>query len=179
MTCDADRDTAQGAVGQCRRREAKAASSPPHIVSMGSIHVPRFRHCFLGTRRLMSREKPGGHLGRWEGAATTSAGGISKAQGDGSTGILEGQQRELGSFLLQAHLEVHPHSACVVCVRLPPPPAHVWSCDSTMQSRTSHPRGLSGWFSGEQLAGPTQRRELVSVRVTLRSCWPGRYTDEI
>ena len=56
----------------------------------------------------MGREKPAGHLGRWEGAATTSAGGISKALGDGSTGILEGQQRELGSFLLQAHLEVHP-----------------------------------------------------------------------
>lgn len=56
----------------------------------------------------MRREKPGGHLGRWEGAATTSAGGISKAQGDGSTGILEGPQGDLGSFLLLVHLGVYP-----------------------------------------------------------------------
>ena len=116
VTCDADGETAQDEAGWDRRREAKAASSPPHTVSMGSIHVPRFRHCFLGTPRLMRREKPGGHLGRWEGVATTSAGGISKAQGDGSTGILEGPQRVLGSFLLLVHLEVHPRLCpCDLC----------------------------------------------------------------
>ena len=64
----------------------------------------------------MRREKPGGHLGRWEGVATTSVGGISKAQGDGSTGILEGPQRDLGSFLLLVHLEVHPRLCpCDLC----------------------------------------------------------------
>ena len=116
VTCDADGETAQDEAGWYRRREAKAASSPPHTVSMGSIHVPRFRHCFLGTPRLMRREKPGGPLGRWEGVATTSAGGISKAQGDGSTGILEVPQRVLGSFLLQVHLEVHPRLCpCGLC----------------------------------------------------------------
>ena len=108
-------ETAQGAVGRCGRREAKVAGSPPHT---GSIHAPRFRHCFPGTRRLMRREKPGGHLGCWEGAATSSAGGISEAQGDSSTGIMEGPQRDLSSFLLLVHLEVHPHSAHVVCVHV-------------------------------------------------------------
>lgn len=61
VTCDADGETARvrrGGTGG----EAKAAQlSLPHTVSIGSIHVPSFRHCFLGTE-LMRREKPGGHL---------------------------------------------------------------------------------------------------------------------
>lgn len=86
----------------------------------------------------MRREKPGGHLGLWEGVATTSAGGISKAQGDGSTGILEGLQRVLGSFLLLVHLEVHPRLCpCGLC-EADSALARVWSRDSGPCSLEHH-----------------------------------------
>lgn len=76
----------QGGTGDA---QAKAASSPPHTVSMGSIHVPVSGIALWDPKTHEERESLVGISGSGRGGHHFCRRN-SKAQGDGSIGILEG-----------------------------------------------------------------------------------------
>lgn len=139
VTCDADGETAQDEAGWYRRREAKAASSPPHTVSMGSIHVPRFRHCFLGTPRLMRREKSlVGISGSGRGWPPLLQEEFLKPRVTAPRESWRDRRESWAPSFLWFTWRSTPDSAHVICVRLTPPLAQVWSCDSGPCSLEHH-----------------------------------------